>query len=213
MVGIGLGAGSYTASIAIPNTIQGNPIMQGFNPWDCVTWGMLGGISGGVLSWAGTGVALGVTLGESQIGYGITAGRRGEWNVEGALETGAFSAVLFGAGSASNRLIKNALTKSGVYELSTTGGYYIGQTQNFPQRMLQHNSAGGILNRNSLLAKTYYKMPGSSKLEREVYEQFRIENYLRKGYSLLNLRLPMGGRMDLYNDMIDEVINKYRLTR
>jgi hypothetical protein len=53
-------------------------------------------------------------------------------------------------------------------------------------------------------------MPGSSKLEREVYEQYLI---LKNGGTkmLINERNPMGGRMDLYYQLIKDVVFKYSL--
>ena len=55
-------------------------------------------------------------------------------------------------------------------------------------------------------------MPGSTKLEQEVYEQYLI---IKNGgpINLLNTRNPMGGRMDTYYEMIDGVISKYNLTK
>lgn len=54
-------------------------------------------------------------------------------------------------------------------------------------------------------------MPGSSRLQREVYEQFLIQRYGLQ--NLLNKRNPLGGRMDIYERMIDDVIEKFNLPR
>jgi hypothetical protein len=57
----------------------------------------------------------------------------------------------------------------------------------------------------------FYGMPGSTKLEREVYEQYLVDKY---GIgNLQNVRNPMGGRRDLYKQMRDDVIRKYNLPR
>lgn len=54
-------------------------------------------------------------------------------------------------------------------------------------------------------------MPGSTQLEREVYEQYLIS---KSGIpSLINEKNPMGGRMDQFYKLIDIVINKYNLPR
>lgn len=55
-------------------------------------------------------------------------------------------------------------------------------------------------------------MKGSTKLEREVYEQYRIDQ-AGGVRNLQNVRNPMGGRMDTYHKMIDKVIAKYYLPR
>jgi hypothetical protein len=57
-----------------------------------------------------------------------------------------------------------------------------------------------------------YFMPGSTKLEREVFEQFLIINSNKLGVRrLLNVVNPMGGRVDLYNKMWKNVLKKYNL--
>ena len=57
-------------------------------------------------------------------------------------------------------------------------------------------------------------MPGSDKLEREIYEQYLITKYGGpKGGELLNQVNPMGGRMEKYAEKIEEVITKYNLPR
>lgn len=54
-------------------------------------------------------------------------------------------------------------------------------------------------------------MPGSTQLEREVYEQYRID---QAGIgNLQNIRNPMGGRRALYDQMVDGVIDRYNLPR
>ncbi|MDM7999792.1 MAG: glycohydrolase toxin TNT-related protein [Dehalococcoidia bacterium] len=117
-IGIVLGAGGYTASVAIHNAINDQPLMQGFDPIDCVMWAALGGVSGGILAGASaagaTGgrlllTALAVNVGETEIGYGISAGRKGEWTWQGALTAGGvaagFTAVGFGVSSALSKWI------------------------------------------------------------------------------------------------------------
>lgn len=56
-------------------------------------------------------------------------------------------------------------------------------------------------------------MPGSTKLEREAYEQYAINRHPGGIPNLLNMRNPMGGRMDKFNTMIDDLITKYNLPR
>jgi hypothetical protein len=100
----------------------------------------------------------------------------------------------------------------GVYDLGTTGGRYIGQSQNVFIRMAQHFAKGGkLFGLKEIREAALHMMPGSSKLEREVYEQYQID---KAGIdNLRNIRNPMGGRRELYNQMLEGVITKYNLPR
>ena len=53
-------------------------------------------------------------------------------------------------------------------------------------------------------------MPGSTPLEREVYEQYLI-NKAGGVNNLLNIRNSMGGRMGQYNELLPGVIDRYGL--
>ncbi|MFO0507730.1 MAG: RHS repeat-associated core domain-containing protein, partial [bacterium] len=107
------------------------------------------------------------------------------------------------------------LIKEGVYDLSTTGGRYIGQSKNVIARVNSHFTSTGKLGSKGYgeIGREYFSMPGSSKLQREVYEQYRILNKGGGVENLLNLNNPMGGRMDLYNRMIDDVLSTYKLPK
>jgi len=64
-----------------------------------------------------------------------------------------------------------------------------------------------------LETRVFNAMPGSTKLEREVYEQYLIRGARDAGTKILNKVNPMGRRMDLYYKMIDNVIEKFNLPR
>lgn len=97
----------------------------------------------------------------------------------------------------------------GVYKIITNKGSYIGQSTNLWQRITSHFSRNGKLANQTLKDQIYFEMKGSTKLEREVYEQYLIN---KAGIGkLLNVRNPMGGRMDKYDNMFRDVINKYSL--
>ena len=118
-------------------------------------------------------------------------------------------------------LIKSAFTavgkivaKEGVYVITTRSGRYIGQTKNFIKRLAQHFGKGGKLSQETLEKVLLHEMPGSTKLEREVYEQYLITNAGGpKGGELLNAVNPMGGRMEQYSNMIEGVIKKFDLPK
>ncbi len=110
--------------------------------------------------------------------------------------------------SASKVLVHNC---DGVYDLGTSLGRYVGQSNNIPRRILQHFSKGGKLFNTELKDAVFHSMPGSTKLEREVYEQYLIDKVGIK--HLINARNPMGGRRELYDKMIENVINKYNLPK
>jgi|GEM_PF-1290312 len=99
----------------------------------------------------------------------------------------------------------------GVYDMTPSSGRYIGQSQNMGSRIASHFRPSGKFGNQTAGGLNYYEMPGSTKLEREVYEQYRIK---QAGIdNLQNIRNPMGGRVDLYDQMIDDIIDKYNLPR
>lgn len=100
---------------------------------------------------------------------------------------------------------------AGVYDLGTTLGKYVGQSKDIMGRVTSHFAKGGKLSAGELNNAVFHSMPGSTKLQREVYEQFLINKYGIN--NLLNVRNPMGGRMDLYNSMVDDVIKQFGLPR
>ncbi len=117
------------------------------------------------------------------------------------------------AGKNVENSLANATSKTstgGVYDLTTSSGKYVGQSKNFMQRIMQHFSKNGKLNGQTLIDDVYNAMPGSTKLEREVYEQFLINKYGGPS-NMINKVNPMGGRMDTFYNMIDDVITKYNL--
>jgi RHS repeat-associated protein len=105
------------------------------------------------------------------------------------------------------------VSKKGVYDVNTSEGKYVGQTgQGYLKRLAQHFGKGGKLSFTQFEDGIFHDMDGSTKPEREVYEQYLITKYGGpKGNILLNQRNPMGGRMDTYNKMIKNVIKKYNL--
>ena len=84
---------------------------------------------------------------------------------------------------------------------------YVGQSKKITKRLKEHSGNKGFLKEaKEILHGTIHKMPGSTKKEREIYEQFIIlEKYggdiTKKGsgkfYQLLNKVNPVGGRYDL----------------
>jgi hypothetical protein len=101
---------------------------------------------------------------------------------------------------------------AGVYDLGTTLGKYVGQSKDIMGRVTSHFAKGGKLNAGELENAVYHSMPGSTKLQREVYEHYLIsEKYGIE--NLINARLPMGGRLQQYNSMIDDVIKQFNLPR
>lgn len=137
----------------------------------------------------------------------------------------SFAAMIpfFGTAATGAKIIKKAkalkkITKAdeakGVYDLIVKNGDdvqgYVGQSGNVFQRFIQHfNPKRGKLFHNVIESgSVIHKMKGSTKLEREMYEQFIIlEKYggdlTKKGsnelHKLLNRVNPVGGRFDLKN--------------
>jgi RHS repeat-associated protein len=110
------------------------------------------------------------------------------------------------------KLATREAAKEGVYVITTRSGRYIGQSKHFLKRIAQHFGKGGKLSNETLEKALLHEMPGSTKLEREVYEQYLIRE--AGGVDvLINKVNPMGGRMDKYFELIDGVIEKYGLPR
>ncbi len=123
------------------------------------------------------------------------------------------AAIDIGLGCILGNLIAATKTGTGgVYDLTTSSGKYVGQSKNFIQRITQHFSKNGKLTGQTLMDDVYNAMPGSTKLEREVYEQFLINKYGGPS-NMINKVNPMGGRMDTFYNMIDDVITKYNLPK
>jgi RHS repeat-associated protein len=131
---------------------------------------------------------------------------------------GIFNSVMvvadvFTLGAAST-LVKGGVklvAKEGVYLITTRSGRYIGQSKNFLKRIAQHFGKNGKLSGQQLQKALLHEMPGSTKLEREVYEQYLID---KNGLdNLINAVNPMGGRRELFNQMIDGVIEKFGLPK
>lgn len=107
---------------------------------------------------------------------------------------------------------KTAEDEKGVYDLIVKNvddiQGYVGQSKDVVKRIDSHFKKalkrGGKLSHTTLEDKIIYKMPGSDKFEREIYEQYIISKKyggkLQKegdaGY-LLNKVNPVGGRFDL----------------
>ena len=108
--------------------------------------------------------------------------------------------------------ITKKVVEEGVYHIVTSNGEYIGQSKNIIERIISHFRKGGKLSGTEIVDAIYHTMPGSTKLEREVYEQYLITKFGGPS-KLLNAVNPMGGRMPLYYDMIEKVLAKYNLPR
>jgi RHS repeat-associated protein len=108
-------------------------------------------------------------------------------------------------------IITKEAAKEGVYVITTRSGRYIGQSKNFLKRLIQHFGKGGKLSGQALEKALLHEMPGSTKLEREVYEQYLIDQHGLD--NLINVVNPMGGRRELFNQMVDGVIEKFGLPK
>lgn len=102
-------------------------------------------------------------------------------------------------------------SREGVYILSSTIEKYVGQSQNILKRLSYHFGKNGMFFNNQNVEKLLIKMSGSTRLEREIYEQYLIEKF---GITNLKNKVnPMGGRMNIYLKEIENIINKYNLPR
>jgi|GEM_PF-1428880 len=99
-----------------------------------------------------------------------------------------------------------------LYLLNTNLGKYVGQSKDVITRVENHFADQGklALQGAEKIGERLFSMPGSTKVEREAYEQYLI---LKNGTvdNSLNIRNPMGGRVNEFNEMIDNVILKYDL--
>jgi RHS repeat-associated protein len=84
----------------------------------------------------------------------------------------------------------------GVYNLLTSGGRYVGQSKNFLARVAAHFSGRGKLTNFTKITEEFHLMSGSSKYEREIYEQYLI-NKSGGIDNLINVVNPVGGRFNL----------------
>jgi len=157
--------------------------------FDCLTWGM-----------------------GSKTKYGLKFALAGGHNISVFAQLGIKGAAIGGYASVLGQMMAAMSSGGGgVYELKTFAGRYIGQTKDFIKRKAQHFSKGGKFYQKVLKKEVKHLMPDASPLEREVYEQYLIRKYDLK--NLANERNPMGGRMDKYYEMIEDVIKKYNLPR
>ena len=107
--------------------------------------------------------------------------------------------------------------KEGVYNIVTKEGVrYIGHSKKILKRVISHFYKSGKLGIKNLTRdlenEVFHYMKGSSPLEREVYEQYLINNAGGVD-ALFNKINPMGGRMDQYEKLIESVIKKFNLPR
>jgi hypothetical protein len=102
--------------------------------------------------------------------------------------------------------------KEGVSIIYVEGKMYIGQSKQIPKRVLQHFYQTDKLKNLRVEEIRFHNMEGSTKLEREIYEQYVIDNFRKRG-NLLNKNNPMGGRLDQYNRQFLQVINKFKLPK
>ncbi len=129
--------------------------------------------------------------------------------------------------------VDKAKGQEGVYDLIIKNAddleqAYVGQSKNIVKRLKQHFGKSGKLGQKTeeVIGGILHKMKGSTKLEREIYEQFIIrEKYdgIVKDKSifkkLLNKVNPVGGRFNLktpeglaqFNEKAIEIAKKYNL--
>ncbi len=122
------------------------------------------------------------------------------------------------------KAIDKAQDKKGVYDLIVKHAddldqAYVGQSKDIYKRMHKHfGKRGKLKTSQDVLAGVTHKMPGSTKLEREIYEQFIIlQKYggdisprnSSRFHQLLNKVNPVGGRFNLKTDVgIEEFTQK-----
>ena len=122
------------------------------------------------------------------------------------VQVGTYSSL---RNSANNQVFNT----QGVYLIQTSTNKYIGQSNNFWVRMYQHfaTKKGGFLTHQDATI-SFIEMQGSTKIEREIYEQYIIRYFGGKD-QLLNKLDPMGGRMSDYFNEIENILTKYNLPR
>ncbi|PKV52807.1 hypothetical protein ATE84_4934 [Aquimarina sp. MAR_2010_214] len=130
--------------------------------------------------------------------------------------------------------LKKAVDNKGVYDLIIKNAddleqAYVGQSKNIFKRMQRHfGKSGKLKSAQEVIQGVTHKMAGSTKAEREIYEQFIIaEKYggVIKDKSifkkLLNKVNPVGGRYDLnsvgglrkFKQKAREIAEKYNLPK
>ena len=100
---------------------------------------------------------------------GYKAGEAAIFELGGFLVGGAVRS--FRAAKAARLATKGG---AGVYDLGTTLGKYVGQAKDIMRRVTSHFAKGGKLSAGELSNSVFHSMPGSTKLQREVYEQFLV---------------------------------------
>jgi hypothetical protein len=113
-------------------------------------------------------------------------------------------------------VIEKALnSKAGVYVVTSTMGGYVGQSLNMAARVANHFSESGKLTKIGAekIEVKFFEMVGSTKTEREAFEQYVILNKFDGIENLINKVNPMGGRMGKFEEMIDNVIARYSLSK
>lgn len=133
------------------------------------------------------------------------------------------------------KVVEAGQDNKGVYDLvikntDNLEQAYVGQSKNIFNRMQRHFRKSGKLNQTTnVVHGIVHKMKGSTKLEREIYEQFIILEKYRKNAikdsnlwkKLLNKVNPVGGRFNLntpqgrdkFYKMAEEIADKYDLPK
>ena len=183
--------------------------------------------SGGVLDLSGSGLmsatgtalwladllTVGRSTGQALYCEDLSENRRFELVMEDVVRGGELFLLM--AGPTAGRFAGEASAVNargpGVYDGMPSGGRYIGQGKNMESRYDSHFRPSGKFPDQAPGDVDFYRMPGSTRLQREAYEQYRID---KAGIdNLQNIRNPMGGRRDLYERMIEEVIRIFNLPR
>lgn len=139
---------------------------------------------------------------------GIISLARGDY-ADAALSFASMIPVLGSIATGVKRARKATKKTAGVYDLMVKNldeiNGYVGQSKSVFKRISNHFKPKGKLKHTILEnAPIIYKMPGSTKFEREIYEQFVIIEKYKKSISnsgntgyLLNKVNPVGGRFVL----------------
>ncbi|KAA1245832.1 GIY-YIG nuclease family protein [Aquimarina sp. RZ0] len=152
----------------------------------------------------------------------------------------SFAAMVPGFGAAATiakqaKKLGKVVDNKGVYDLIVKNAddleqAYVGQSKNIFKRLKQHFGKNGKLkSAQEVIGGVTHKMAGSTKFEREIYEQFIILEKYRKNAikdsslwkKLLNKVNPVGGRFNLntpqgrdkFYKMAEEIADKYDLPK
>ncbi|WP_148639323.1 GIY-YIG nuclease family protein [Aquimarina longa] len=153
----------------------------------------------------------------------------------------SFAAMVPGFGVAATiakqaKKLSKVVDNKGIYDLIIKNAddleqAYVGQSKNIFKRLKQHFGKSGKLGQKTeeVIGGVLHKMKGSTKLEREIYEQFIILEKYRKNViknsnlwkKLLNKVNPVGGRFNLntpqgrdkFYKMAEEIADKYDLPK